>query len=141
VSNILLLIVEDEALIAVSLEDALIGAGYDCVVTYSGQAALDQLNEDAARFRGVLTDIRLGQGPGGWEVGQRARELVPEIPVIYMSGDSAADWPSKGVPNSLMIPKPYAYAQIITAISHMINAAPNLMAATTAAITPTKTPQ
>jgi DNA-binding response OmpR family regulator len=121
-SDVLLLIVEDEVLIASALEDALIDAGFACIVVHSGKVAIDRLNEEPARFRGVLTDIRLGRGPDGWEIGHRARELVPEMPIIYMSGDSAADWASKGVPNSLMLSKPYAFAQIITAISNMLNA-------------------
>jgi DNA-binding response OmpR family regulator len=119
-SKVLLLIVEDEALIAATLESALNDADYECIVADNGQEALNLLNQDAARFQGVLTDIRLGQGPDGWEVGQRARERVHDMPIIYMSGDSGADWSSKGVPNSLMIQKPYALAQVVTAISQLI---------------------
>jgi two-component system cell cycle response regulator CpdR len=37
-----------------------------------------------------------------------------------MSGDSGHDWSSKGVPNSLMIAKPFAVAQIVTAISNLL---------------------
>ncbi len=103
--------------------------------------ALDLLNEDASRFKGVLTYIRLGQRPDGWAVGHRARELVPEMPIIYMSGDSVAEWPANGVPNSLMIPKPYAYAQIITAISQMINQAATVTATATAANMADKAPE
>jgi DNA-binding response OmpR family regulator len=78
---------------------------------------------DAARFRAVITDIRLGAGPDGWAVARRARELVPTMPVVYMSGDSSHEWSSKGVPNSLMVAKPFAPAQIITAVSTLLNAA------------------
>ncbi|AMJ61061.1 response regulator [Bosea sp. PAMC 26642] len=122
-TSIALLLVEDETLIALDLEDALTHAGFECVVTSSGQKALDELEKDASRFKGVLTDIRLGQGPSGWDVGQRARELVAEMPLVYMSGDSSGEWASKGVPNSLMIQKPYALTQVITAISQLITAA------------------
>ena len=69
----------------------------------------------------MITDIRLGKGPSGWEVGHRAREIVSGIPVIYISGDSAHDWSAKGVPNSVMVPKPFVAAQIITAISTLLN--------------------
>ena len=68
-------------------------------------------------------DIRLGAGPDGWAVARRARELVPTMPVVYMSGDSSPEWSSKGVPNSLMVAKPFAPAQIITAVSTLLNAA------------------
>jgi hypothetical protein len=45
------------------------------------------------------------------------------MPVVYMSGDSSPEWSSKGVPNSLMVAKPFAPAQIITAVSTLLNAA------------------
>jgi hypothetical protein len=38
-----------------------------------------------------------------------------------MSGASAADWPSKGVPNSIMLEKPFAPAQLVTAVSSLLN--------------------
>jgi hypothetical protein len=41
----------------------------------------------------------------GWEIAQYAREIDPEFPVVYMSGAAAADWASKGVPNSIMLSK------------------------------------
>ena len=127
-SDISLLIVEDERLIAFTLENALNAAGYGCAVASTGQAALDLLNQDASCFKAVLTDIRLGKGPDGWEVARRARELVPGMPVIYVSGDSAAGWRANGVTDSLMIPKPYAFAQIITAVSNMLDPGPAITA-------------
>ena len=116
----LLLLVEDEALIQDLLEEALTNAGYELVIAENGQKALAELERDADRFRGVVTDIRLGSGPDGWAVAHRARELSPHIQVVYMSGDSGHKWPSEGVPNSLMISKPFAVAQVVTAISTLI---------------------
>jgi hypothetical protein len=40
-----------------------------------------------------------------------------------MSGDSASGWAANGVPNSHMIQKPFATAQVVTAISQLINMA------------------
>jgi FixJ family two-component response regulator len=48
--------------------------------------------EGDAFLSAVVTDVRLGTGPSGWDVAHRARELVPTIPVIYMTGDSASLW-------------------------------------------------
>jgi hypothetical protein len=56
---------------------------------------------------------------------RRARELDPDITVVYMTGDSAADWSSKGVPNSVLITKPFAPVQIVTAISQLLNDNPS----------------
>jgi len=45
------------------------------------------------------------------------------MPVVDMSGDSASEWSSKGVPNSLMVAKPFAPTQVITAVSTLFNKA------------------
>ncbi|RYG58278.1 MAG: response regulator [Alphaproteobacteria bacterium] len=119
----LLLVVEDEVLLHLPLEDDLQAAGYDILLVVSGSAAISELETDASRFRAVITDIKLGQGPNGWEVAHRARELTPTIPVVYMSGDSASEWSAHGVPNSLMLAKPFAMAQLVTAVSQLINQA------------------
>jgi DNA-binding response OmpR family regulator len=90
----MLLLVEDEPLIQLDLKDALTEAGFEVVEVTDGGKALAELDADAERFQAVVTDIRLGAGPNGWEVGRHARELVPTMAVIYMSGDSADDWAS-----------------------------------------------
>lgn len=70
----------------------------------------------------MVTDIRMGKGQNGWDVGRHVREAVPTMPVICMSGDSSSDWASQGVLNSVMIAKPFAFPQLITAISTLLNA-------------------
>lgn len=81
------------------------------------------VEQNQPELSGVITDIRLGSGPDGWEVARRAREINRHIPIIYMSGDSAHEHASKGVPQSLMLQKPFAPAQLVTAISSLLNEA------------------
>ena len=69
----------------------------------------------------LVTDINLRGRIDGWEVAQRAREIDPHFPVVYISGASAAEWPSKGVPNSVMLEKPFAPAQLVTAVASLLN--------------------
>ena len=73
---------------------------------------------------GIITDIRIGGGPDGWEVARRARGINSHIPIIYMSGDSAHEHGSRGVPESVMLQKPFAPAQVVTALSTLLNEAP-----------------
>jgi CheY-like chemotaxis protein len=116
----LILVVEDEIVLHLALEDDLRGAGYD--VAFAVNAARAQaLIEKNERIKALVTDIRLGSGDNGWVLAQHAREKYPDIPVIYMSGDSASDWSAYGVPNSIMLAKPFASAQLVTAISHLLN--------------------
>jgi two-component system cell cycle response regulator CpdR len=119
-SPISLLLVEDEGLIRHDLKEALAAAGFDVTEAASGGKALSEFEADTSRIRGLITDINLGKGPNGWEIARRGRELIPDLPVVYISGHGAADWPSKGVPKSLIVSKPFASAQIITAISTLL---------------------
>ena len=84
---------------------------------------MDVLDKRIDELSGLVTDIRLPGGSDGWEIARRAREMKADLPVVYVTGDSAADWPVKGVPNSVMIQKPYAGAQLLTAISTLITTA------------------
>ena len=118
-------VVEDEVLIQPLLIEPLEEAGYKVLVASSGAEAIMLLDgQEAASIRALVTDVNLGpSSPSGWDIARRAREIHSDIPVVYVTGDSAHDWPSQGVPNSLLISKPFAPAQIITAVSQLINQA------------------
>jgi DNA-binding response OmpR family regulator len=74
------------------------------------------------RYRALVTDVNLGRDKlDGWEVARHARDIDPVFPVVYMSGDSAEDWASKGVPNSIMLARPFAPAQLVTAVAQLMN--------------------
>jgi DNA-binding NtrC family response regulator len=118
----LLLLVEDEVLIAHSLEEALTEAGFEVQLATKGTEATKALDENGAQIAALVTDVRLPlDGPNGFDLAHRARELSATIAVVYMSGDSAADWASKGVPKSIMLAKPFAIAQLVTAVSQLLN--------------------
>lgn len=104
------------------LQEILEDGGYQLILAKDGKEAITSLEQQSDGLRGLITDIDLGQGPDGWDVARRARELKPEISVVYMSGASAHEWVSHGVPNSTMVSKPFAPAQIVTAISALLNA-------------------
>ena len=117
----MLLLIEDEMIIRDVLEIDLKEAGYEVVATGSGKETLAKLDGNANHFQAVITDIRMGDGPDGWNIGRRARELVSDMPIVYMSGDRSKEWSSKGVPHSVMLAKPFAAAQLITAVSTLLN--------------------
>jgi DNA-binding response OmpR family regulator len=118
----LLLLVEDDELVHPSLEDALTDGGFEVKLAKNGTEGLALLEGLKGDLRGVITDVNLGEGPDGWGVARHARELIPRIPVVYMSGAGGHEWTSHGVPNSVFLAKPFALAQIVTAISTLINA-------------------
>lgn len=123
-SRPIVLVVEDEPLIGLSVQDGLEEAGYDVRLMTDAVKALHELESAAEVLSAVVTDIRLQDDKDGWQVARRARELNPLLPVVYMSGDSAVDHTSQGVPQSIMVQKPFAPAQIVTAVSTLINKLP-----------------
>jgi CheY-like chemotaxis protein len=69
-----------------------------------------------------VTDINLRGRLDGWEVARVARGIDPAFPLVYMTGGAADDWASKGVPNSILLNKPFAPAQLVTAVSQLLDA-------------------
>lgn len=127
----IVLVVEDDPLIQSIVEEALTDGGFEIVIASSGEQAIELLDSSEEKFRALVTDINLDRDkPSGWEVARHAREINPDFPVIYMSGDSAEDWASQGVPRSIMLAKPFAPAQLVTAVSQLLNTG-----------TPTNSPQ
>jgi DNA-binding response OmpR family regulator len=118
-----ILVIEDDDAIQSVVEDALSEGGFEPAVAASGEEAVTLLKGTKSKYRALVIDIGLRGRMDGWEVAQQAREIDPEFPIVYMSGASAADWPSKGVPNSIMLKKPFAPAQLVTAISNLLNSA------------------
>jgi DNA-binding response OmpR family regulator len=116
-----ILVIEDDDAIQTVVEAALSDAGFEPAIAPSGEEAVTLLKGRKTKYRALVTDIHLRGKMDGWDVARQAREIDPEFPVIYLSGKSAGDWPSKGVPNSIMLEKPFAPAQLVTAVSNLLN--------------------
>ena len=123
--DLIVLVVDDESLIVLMIEDMLHEGGFKTKVASSGEKAIKLIDENEGKFSALITDVNLGPGNlRGWDVAHRAREVTPTIPVVYVTGDSEKEWASQGVPNSILIHKPFATAQILTAVANLLNHAP-----------------
>jgi CheY-like chemotaxis protein len=119
---LVVLVVEDDAPVQTIVEDALTDGGFEPAIAASGEEAVTLLKGIKGKYRALVTDIQLRGVMDGWEAARRAREIDPEFPIVYMTGGNAADWPSRGVPNSILLTKPFAPAQLVTAVSQLLNA-------------------
>ena len=120
---VLVFVVEDEPLIQDMLQAPLKDGGYEVATAASGEEAVSMLEKQGSTFQALITDVNLGRDKlSGWDVAKRARELNPSVAVIYMTGDSGHDWAANGVPNSVLLLKPFAPAQVVTAVSQLLNA-------------------
>jgi hypothetical protein len=89
---IIILVLEDDEAIQGLVKETLSDGGFDADIVASGDEAVSLLREHKGRYRALVTDIKVPGKFDGWEVDQYAREIEPEFPIVYMSGDSAADW-------------------------------------------------
>jgi DNA-binding NtrC family response regulator len=115
------LIVEDDAAIQAIVDEALIDAGFETAIAPSAEEAVTLLKGKVANYRALVTDINLKGMMNGWEVAKAAREIDPAFPIVYMTGAAAGDWASRGVPNSILLEKPFAPAQLVMAVSQLLN--------------------
>lgn len=121
VQNIpLILIVEDDVLIQTLVEEALQEGGFETAIAPSAEEAVTLIKGRVRNYRALVTDINLKGRMTGWEVARHARQIVPEFPIVYMTGAAARDWTSQGVPNSILLVKPFVPAQLVTAVSQLL---------------------
>ncbi|MFG3593063.1 response regulator [Bradyrhizobium sp. RDI18] len=119
----LVLVVEDEYPLQGLVEEALREGGFETAILSSGEEALTLFRGKVAPYRALVTDVNLKGALGGWDVARHVREMEAGFPVIYMTGASADEWTSQGVPNSILLQKPFAPAQLVTAVSQLLNTA------------------
>jgi CheY-like chemotaxis protein len=120
----LVLVAEDDQLLQGTVEEALTEGGFEINIAATGEEAITLLRGNHSKFRALVTDIHLAGKLDGWDVARAAREIDPAFPIVYMTGAAAEEWASKGVPNSILLNKPFAPAQLVTAVSQLLNAVP-----------------
>jgi len=117
----IVLLVEDDEPLQEIVHDALEAGGFDLLRTASGEEALLLLASGVVNYSALVTDINLGGATSGWGIARRAREIEPGLAVVYITGAAGDQWPAQGVPNSILIQKPFAPAQLVTALAQLLN--------------------
>jgi len=120
-----ILVIEDEYSLQGIVEEALIDGGFETDILSSGEEALTLFKGRLKNYKALVTDVNLKGRMSGWYVARQIREIAPNCPVVYMTGANADEWASQGVPDSILLQKPFAPAQIVTAVSQLLNSAPS----------------
>jgi DNA-binding response OmpR family regulator len=110
------LLVEDEVLISDSVCEALAEGGFSVHWEDTADAALRYLERNQAADI-LFTDINLPGNIDGVELAARARELRPDLPVVYTSGRCDPNGPL--VPRSVFVNKPYNLGDLCTLIRRL----------------------
>ena len=99
------LIVEDEFLISEWVAQSLSEQGFDVRTVTNAADALRHLASLPVDV--LFTDINLPGGMDGAALAWRAREIRPDLPVVYASARATMLKQDARVPGSMVVPKPY----------------------------------
>ena len=100
-----LLLVEDEFLISEMVAEDLSEQGFVVCAVANGADALSHLASAAVDI--LFTDVNLPGGMDGMTLARCAREMKPDLPVVYASGHVNAFDLERCVPGSIFFAKPY----------------------------------
>lgn len=100
-----LLLVEDEFLISEMVAEDLSKQGFVVSAVANASDALSHLASAAVDV--LFTDVKLPGGIDGMTLARRAREMRPDLPVVYASGHVNKFDLDRCVPGSIFIAKPY----------------------------------
>lgn len=117
------LLVDDEVLITEMLTDVLIDNGFGVVVANDAAEALAAIAATPS-IAMLVTDVNMGTGDDGWTVARRAREALPALAVIYTTGGASHEFIEHAVPGSVLLAKPFAVGQLVSAVSLLLTGPP-----------------
>jgi len=94
--------------------------GFQPAIAGSGEEAITLLRAFRTKYSALVTDITLLGTLDGWRVARGAREIDASFPVIYITGGGADEWPTKGVPDSILLQKPFGPDQLVAAVCKLL---------------------
>jgi len=115
------LLVEDEYLISEWVAESLAEQGFAVCTATNGMDALKYLASVPVDI--LFTDINLAGSMDGTMLARRARELLPDLPVVYASGRVNILEPQVRVPGSTFVPKPYVPSLIGRVLANAVKSA------------------
>ena len=117
-----ILVVEDDADLRETVVTALTQLGYRALSAANGAAAVRILS-GSERIDLLFTDVMMPGGMLGPALAKRARELRPDIDVLFTTGyaDNAVLAGTAGLTSSDVIHKPYRNEDLATRIRHVLD--------------------
>ncbi len=113
------LLVEDEALIAEVIGEALADGGHAVHIVGTAQEAIAHLS-NGARVDLLFTDINLPGELDGVGLAERARALNPQLPIVFASGRWWRLEELETLPNAATLRKPYSPARACEAVDMLL---------------------
>lgn len=120
-----ILVVEDEALLAMMVEDTLAEAGFGAVWAPGGRGAplAEPSPPPLGEMHAAVVDLRLADGVDGRDVLRRLRQHTPGLPAVVVTGFEArapqADLRGLGGPTVRLF-KPFDCDELVSLLAEMV---------------------
>ena len=115
-----LLVVDDDRDVRTIAGAVLRDFGHETVEADSGDAALALLARDR-RFDAMLVDLMMPNMHGS-VFAMRARSLLPDVPILFMTGYDDAPWPGSAT-NESVLRKPFRRGELAARLRGMLDTA------------------
>jgi DNA-binding response OmpR family regulator len=121
-SSARVLIVDDEDQVCELLSEIVSDEGFEAHCVQTDRAAYAALRGDLRQACAcMIVDVNLGPGTTGYDVARFARNIQPQLPVIYLSGQtSEASYRANRVPGSLFVPKPFSADELLEQVRKLV---------------------
>ena len=114
-SPLRILVVEDDFMLSFMLRDVLEVEGYTVTLANSPETA-QTLVEDGEPVDVLLTDVRFNSSVNGFELAKRIRAVLPDLPVLYITGDVQYTVAEMGEVVAPILQKPVPSEELVAAI-------------------------
>ncbi|RYD47589.1 MAG: response regulator, partial [Sphingomonadales bacterium] len=116
-----ILVIDDEALVRMLVVDALEDMGVEAAEAGSGPEGLAIL-EQMDRIDLLITDVGLPGGMNGRQVAERAREMRPDLKVLFITGyaENAALNHGHIGPGTRVLTKPFSVSELTSKIESLL---------------------
>jgi DNA-binding response OmpR family regulator len=111
------MVVDDEPLIAEFARMVLNREGYEVLAAYDAEAAWELFQRERSRVQAVLSDVVMPGPMDGLEFVRRVRQTAPETPIILVSGYMRPGMPVHGC---TLLSKPFSAEALVAAVRGVV---------------------
>ena len=110
------LVVDDDPAVCELIQDVLQEVRFEAVCVSGDEAAYRRI-PTLPTIQALVVDVNLGAGTTGYDVARFARQVIPDLPVLYISGEVRPEtFRSYAVPNSGFLEKPFLADELLAAL-------------------------
>ena len=116
------LVVEDDPLQRLALADLIIIEGLEVIECANAESAALALDQFALEIDLLITDVNLGAGMNGTDLSRLARQKLPNLSIVVVSGEGAPPL----APEMIFLSKPIALWELRNVVRETCTPKPGL---------------